>query len=72
MAAATVARISRRRDVECPGGRPTRLPGAFTGCGHDQSHWDRALRPERGGHAELQPAAQPCVGMAGLAAGRGR
>jgi hypothetical protein len=75
MAAATGARISRRpRDVECPGGRPTRLPGAFTGCGHDQSHWDRALRPEEGrpGHAQLQPAAQPCVGMAGLAAGRGR
>jgi hypothetical protein len=78
MAAATAARTRRRRrDLDCPGGRPRRLTGAFTGRGHNQSHWDRALRPEEGrrpGDPARQPVAQPCLGlgMAGLAAGRGR
>jgi hypothetical protein len=49
IAAATAAKIRRRRrDMKCPGGRPKRLTGAFTGRGHDQSHWDRAPRPEEG------------------------
>ena len=77
MAAATAARARRRRrDVDCPGGRPTtRLAGAFTGRGHDQSHWDRAPRPVAGRRPvdpERQRAAQRCLGRAALTAGHGR
>jgi len=79
MSATTAARTRRhRQDVDCPGGRPTRLTGAFTGRRHVQSHWDRAPRPaagrRRAGDPARQPVAQPRLGlgMAGLAAGRGR
>jgi hypothetical protein len=75
MTAATPARARRRRrDMDCPGGRPTRPTGAFTGRGHDHSRWERAPQPaadRRPGDPERQRAAQLGLGMAELAAARG-
>jgi hypothetical protein len=76
MAAATAARARRRRrDMDCPGGRPTHLVDTSAGRGHDQSRWERAPRPVAGrrpGDPERQRAAQLCVGMAALTVSHGR